>query len=71
MKSFIEVTGIQGTKYVINTNWIIYVEEIYHDESKTLIVLDKEVPICKNGVLKEPCNLYVKDEYKSLIDRLI
>lgn len=71
MNKFIEVTDIQGTKHIINANWIIYIDEMFDDDLKTLIVLDKEVPICKSGVLDEPCNLYVKDEYKSLRDRLV
>ena len=71
MNKFIEVTDIHRNSYIINTNWIVYVEKLFNNESKTLIVLDKEIPICKYGELKDPRSLYVIDEYNSIRDRLI
>lgn len=71
MKNFIEVTSHNGTdKYVINTNDIVYIEQLYDDAIKSMIHLRIDIPICKYVGLTDNNCLYLSNSYDSLVEML-
>lgn len=66
MSKFIEIVDIDNNKYVINTECIVYIEEVNSDYAKCLIKVNRPMPICKMSQLTDGEDLYVKNSYHEL-----
>lgn len=72
MNKFIEVTSANNNeKYIINTNDIIYIEELYDEKIKSMIYLRSNMPICKAESLSDDNCLYLSDAYEELKNSLL
>lgn len=71
MSKFIEVTSANNEKYIINTNDVIYIEELYDDKIKSMVYLRTDLPICKAESLSDNNCLYLSDTYEELKNHLL